>query len=148
MSILNQFQIAEDIGTSGQPTREQFQEIAEQGYEVVINLAMPDHADSIENEGSIVTSLGMSYIHIPVPFDSPNKDHLDMFTGYMNALVGKKVWVHCIVNARVSAFLYCYLQQERGFSSEAASSPVLSAWLPDMDDSWKNFIRQAGDDNG
>lgn len=140
MDILNQYQNTAHISSSGQPSEEQIREIAAQNFNALINLAMPDHAQSIANEGSIVTSLGMTYIHIPVPFEKPTQDHFAQFSTYMNALKTKKVWVHCIVNARVSAFLYRYLQKEYGMSAEDATSPLLSAWLPTMDGAWREFI--------
>ncbi|TQV84000.1 phosphatase [Exilibacterium tricleocarpae] len=143
MSILNQFQITDKIASSGQPTEAQFEEIAANGYEAVINLAMPDHKNAVVNEGSIVTSLGMAYIHIPVPFDAPNQDHLAVFSGCMDTLKNKKVWVHCVVNARVSAFLFCYLQKQRGLSAQASVTPILERWLPEMDAVWREFISHA-----
>ncbi len=143
MAILNQFQITEDIATSGQPTEAQFDEIALEGYDAIINLAMPDHENSIAHEGSIVTSLGMTYIHIPVPFDEPNEDHFVSFSGYMDSLKDKKVWVHCIVNARVSAFLFRYLRSNRGFTASEAKTPILKQWLPQMDSVWKEFVSHA-----
>lgn len=60
MTIFSYYQATDDIATSGQPTKTEFGEIAENGYTVIINLAMPDHENSIANEGSIVTSLGMT----------------------------------------------------------------------------------------
>lgn len=101
---------------------------------------MPDHENSISNEGEIVTALGMTYIHIPVPFDAPKEYHYEMFCDHMEALKAKKVWVHCIVNARVSAFLFRYLQSHRGYSEAQATTPVLEAWLPQMDKVWSEFI--------
>lgn len=139
MSILNYYQVTDSVASSGQPTEDQFDEIAKGGYETVINLAMPDHENSIATEGSIVTSLGTTYIHIPVPFDAPNEGHFSAISGYMDALINKKVWVHCIVNARVSAFLFRYLQN-RGLSAADAKTPVLEQWAPQMDDAWKEFI--------
>ena len=143
MAIINHFQVTDDISSSGQPTVEQFDEISSGGFDVVINLAMPDHENSIANEGSIVTSLGMTYIHIPVPFDSPDEEHFATFSGYMDALNDKRVWVHCIVNARVSAFLFRYLQDSRSFTAAEATTPILAQWLPNMDKVWKAFISHA-----
>lgn len=140
VKIKNYFKITEKIGTSGQPSEQDLKEIASQGYEAVINLAMPDSEHSLPSEGKTVTSLGLNYIHIPVPFDAPTKDHFETFSGYMNVLKNKKVWVHCIVNARVSAFLYCYLQKERGLSQQEATTPLLTEWLPTMDNVWQEFI--------
>ena len=98
MDITNQYQITPDICTSGQPTEDQLKQIASQGYECVVNLAMPDHEQSIDREGSIVSSLGMTYVHLPVPFNAPTEEHLEEFSAFMDAMGGKKVWVHCIVN--------------------------------------------------
>jgi hypothetical protein len=50
------FQITENVGTSVQPTREQFSGIAAEGYDVV-NLAMHNSDNAIPEEGSIVTGL-------------------------------------------------------------------------------------------
>jgi protein tyrosine phosphatase (PTP) superfamily phosphohydrolase (DUF442 family) len=143
MTILNQFEISKEITTSGQPTSDQFSIISKSGHDVVINLAMPDHESSISNEGEIVTSLGMTYIHIPVPFDAPGENHYQMFCRHMDSLTDKRVWVHCIVNARVSAFLFRYLQSNRGYSASEAKTPILEAWLPQMDSVWSEFISHA-----
>lgn len=143
MTIFNYFAVSENISTSGQPEADQFSMIAESGHEVVINLAMPGHEKSIANEGELVTSLGMTYIHLPVPFNAPNEDHYAMFCRYMDSLANKRVWVHCIVNARVSAFLFRYLQDCRGYTAESATTPVLEAWLPQMDSVWSEFIGRA-----
>jgi protein tyrosine phosphatase (PTP) superfamily phosphohydrolase (DUF442 family) len=138
--ITNFIQLTEDVGTSGQPTAAQFEEIAAHGYAAVINLALPSSDHAIAQEGSIVTSLGMSYLHIPVRFEQPTVDALRIFIGFMQALEGRKVWVHCVVNARVSAFMYLYLKHVKGFEDHAARSPLLERWAPQMDDVWKAFL--------
>jgi len=109
--IRNYVQSLPDIATSGQPVKEQFREIAKGGYAIIVNLAMPDHHDSIENEGKIITELGMIYFHLPVPFDKPTREHVRIFCRIMAALTGKKIWVHCIMNYRVSAFMFHYLNK-------------------------------------
>ena len=70
-AIRNFVQLTPRIGTAGQPSENQFQLIADAGYKTVINIAMPDHPDSIDHEGKLVTELGMNYLHLPVPFDQP-----------------------------------------------------------------------------
>ncbi len=137
---LNFFQSTPDIGTSGQPTRGELHKIAEDGYEAVINLAMHDSDNAIPEEGSICASLGMYYFNIPVPFDEPTAEHLREFIGLMDILKGKKVWVHCAVNARVSAFMYQYLTLTQGVAPEDATSPLLAKWRGRMDDVWQEFL--------
>ncbi len=128
------------IATSGQPDRAQIHQIADDDYEVVINLAMHDSENALPDEGSLVASLGMAYINIPVPFDEPTAEHLREFIGIMDVLANKKVWVHCAVNARVSAFMFQYLTQQRGIDAETASSPLLKKWRPKMDPIWEEFL--------
>lgn len=137
---INYHQCTDDIATSGQPDRVQIHDISEEGYEVVINLAMHDSDNALPDEGSLVASLGMHYINIPVPFDEPTARHLEEFIGMMEVLKDRKVWVHCAVNARVSAFMYHYLTKVKGFSDADASSPLMLKWRPKMDDVWQEFM--------
>ena len=138
--VVNFFQITDTIGTGGQPSVSQLYNIAQNGYEVVINLATHNSENAIENEGSIVASLGMTYIHIPVPFEAPTPEHLKKFFRFMNGLSEEKVFVHCAVNARVSAFVFKYLTMEKKMQAEKASTPLLEQWLPQMNLTWRNFL--------
>jgi protein tyrosine phosphatase (PTP) superfamily phosphohydrolase (DUF442 family) len=138
--ITNFVQLTDDVGTSGQPKRDQFELIKRDGYCAVVNLALPTSDHAIADEGSVVTGLGMSYFHIPVDFKNPTLEDLRTFFGTMNALEGRKVWVHCVVNARVSAFMYLYLKHMRGLDDAAARSPVLDRWAPRMEPVWASFI--------
>jgi len=147
-NITNFVQLTDDVGTSGQPTREQFQTIFDTGFRAVVNLALPSSDHAIPDEGSVVTGLGMSYIHIPVDFAKPTVDDLKTFIGTMEALKGKKVWVHCVVNARVSAFMYLYLKHVRQLDEGAARSPVLARWQPKMDATWTRFLSLTKDEIG
>ena len=136
--IKNFVQLTDDIGTSGQPTEAQFEEIAEAGCAAVVNLALPDSKNAIPSEGGIVTALGMAYIHIPVPFDNPTQEHLGAFIKVMDAFEGKNKWAHCVVNYRVSAFMYHYLRIRRNYTDSDARSPIFDIWKPD--DVWQRFL--------
>ena len=138
--IINFYQITKNIGTGGQPTVNQLTEVVKNGYKTVVNLAMHDSDNAIADEGSIVASLGMTYVHIPVPFDAPSPSHLKKFCKVMDSLSGEKVFVHCAVNARVSAFMHQYLTLKKEVSSEQATSPLLHKWLPEMDNNWKSIM--------
>jgi protein tyrosine phosphatase (PTP) superfamily phosphohydrolase (DUF442 family) len=146
--IVNYVELSDGVGTSGQPTSEQFAEIAAHGYNALINLALPTSDHAIAEEGSLVTALGMAYFHIPVRFDRPTTDDLKLFIHTMRALEGRKVWVHCVVNARVSAFMYHYLKHDKNCDEAAASSPLLTAWRPRMDPVWQSFMTLTKDEIG
>lgn len=128
------------IGTCGQPKAEDFEGLASEGYEVVINLAMPDSDDAIANEGQLVSAQGMSYIHLPIPFEAPTAAHLSQFCRLMEALEGQKILVHCQVNARVSAFMFKYLTLLKGVREPQATTPLLAQWLPQINDVWQGFL--------
>jgi protein tyrosine phosphatase (PTP) superfamily phosphohydrolase (DUF442 family) len=147
-NITNFVQLTDDVGTSGQPKKDQFKSIADEGFRAVVNLALPSSDHAIPEEGSVVTGLGMSYFHIPVDFKNPTLDDLRTFIGTMEALKGKKIWVHCVVNMRVSAFMYLYLKYIRQLDEGAARSPILEAWKPKMDETWKHFISLGKEDIG
>jgi protein tyrosine phosphatase (PTP) superfamily phosphohydrolase (DUF442 family) len=136
--IKNHVQFTKEISTSGQPTENQFSEISQNGFNAVINLAMPDSNSAIENEGFIVTSLGMTYFHIPVPFDAPEKKHLILFLKLLIALEDKKVWVHCAKNYRVSAFMLHYQKLMYKLTGNKLESTVFEKWQPD--DIWQQLL--------
>lgn len=141
MLITNFVQVEPAIATSGQPLAEQFTAIAEQGYKTVINLAMPSSTNAITNEGEIVSSLGMDYIHIPVVWETPALQQLAFFMSVMNSLRNQKVWVHCALNMRVSCFVYLYRTQKLGVPKADAIKLVQQIWEPN--EVWSEFIRQA-----
>lgn len=137
--ITNYLLISDKIASSGQPEDNQFKLIKQEGYEVVINLAMPNSEDAIPEEGNIVTAHGMTYVNIPVPWETPTKDHLTQFFGVMRAFEGKKIWVHCVKNFRVSAFLFQYYRLELGQSEEASKAVMLKSWEPIQ--IWQDFMK-------
>ena len=138
-SIRNFVQLKKNIATSGQPTSEQFKLIAEAGYGHVVNLATPDHPDSIPNEGQIITQLNMSYIHIPVPFDAPLPQQVKHFCKIMSVLSTEQVFVHCIMNYRVSAFMFHFLNKVEGKSEVESKSEMFNWWSPDT--AWKGLLK-------
>lgn len=146
--ILNFYQSTARIGTAGQPKADQFAHIQAAGYSVVLNLAMADASNAVAAEEKIVTSLGMAYIHIPVPFDQPNVQHVRAFFGVMDGFANDKVFVHCALNLRVSAFMQRYLVLRHGFSIEEASSPFLKQWAPKIDAKWQAIIDLTASDLG
>ncbi|MEC9411966.1 MAG: protein tyrosine phosphatase family protein [Pseudomonadota bacterium] len=140
-NIKNYLAVTTTIASSGQPAVNEFEQIAEQGYQVIINLAMPDSSSAIADEGHIVTGLGMSYVHIPIPFDEPKQTHLIQFFNVMAGLSDRKIWVHCALNYRASAFLYLYLLIVKRQSKQQASAALLPSWKPNT--VWADFMQQS-----
>lgn len=144
--ILNFHHMTDDIAIGGQPTVSQLAQVADAGYSVVVNLAMHDSDNAIPEEGSVTASLGMSYIHIPVPSDAPTSTHVRKFFNVMDAFEGERVFVHCVVSGRVSAFINRYMMLRMGASAEQATSPLLQRWLPGMEEPWTSIMNLELDD--
>src|SRR5882724_12080669 len=106
--IYNFRAIGDRLGTAGQPTVGQFGLVREAGFEAIINLALPTSDNALANEGSVVTGLGMSYVHIPVDFKTPKSQDFRAFCRVMEAFEDRPVFVHCAANMRVSAFVFLY----------------------------------------
>lgn len=110
--ILNYIKINKNISTSGQPSIEEFESIAKNDFEVVINLAMHNSDNALKNEDEIVSKNNMIYVHIPVSWENPEIDRLKLFVEILKNLQdqNKKVWIHCAKNYRVSVFMHKYKQ--------------------------------------
>ncbi|MEJ2760481.1 MAG: protein tyrosine phosphatase family protein [Gammaproteobacteria bacterium] len=128
--ILNYYLVTEDIASSGQPGADQFAAIAGAGFEAVVNLALPDSRGALPGEGKIVTALGMTYFHIPVSWEAPRVEDAELFFNVMQALKGRRVWVHCAMNMRVSCFLYLYRRHVLGEPEAEAARPMREIWQP------------------
>jgi protein tyrosine phosphatase (PTP) superfamily phosphohydrolase (DUF442 family) len=144
--IKNYIQIDERIGTGGQPTAEQFSALRAAGYEVVVNLLPHEQANALKGEDRLVRDLGMDYRYIPVAWTNPQLRDFTAFCDVMEKLQDKKVFVHCAMNMRVTAFYSSYAIKHLGWSEAQAEALVARVWHAGknykMDDCWRAFISQ------
>lgn len=137
-SIFNYVKINDNLSTSGQPTEEQFTSIANAGFETVINLLPREKENALKTEEEVVRGLGLDYSYIPVDFGKPTAANFDDFTKAMQANEGKRVWVHCAVNARVSIFLARYRNEVLGEPLEQSREHISAVWEPFG--AWPDFL--------
>ncbi len=136
--IINNFRYSDTLRSSGQPTKKQFSSISKAGYDVVINLAPYDIIEApLKGEPEIVATLGLEYIHIPVNFLNPTQEDFDKFVDVMQRSSEKKVWVHCAVGMRASAFIYRYRCTILGEEEQTALWDLREIWEPFG--VWKRF---------
>ncbi len=78
--ILNYLRIDERLATSGQPSVEELAAVAQEGTEVVINLALHDDLHySLPDKTGTVNGLGMTYVNILVKSEAPTEADLHAF---------------------------------------------------------------------
>ncbi len=140
-AIYNFLPLSEMVATAGQPTAAQLAAVAREGYEVVVNLALPTSDNALPDEKSTVEALGMDYVAIPVQWESPTQQDLEQFFQVMEANEGRKVFVHCAANMRVSAFMYLYRRLKVGIDEATAQADLSKIWQPN--DQWQGFIARS-----
>lgn len=141
-SIRNYTWVSDDLASAGQIANDQIPLLAEAGYDVVINLAIADSERNGE-EGFRVVESGLTYIHIPVDWQEPTLDDLDMFFGVMEANADRKVFVHCFANMRASAFVYLYRTMVQGVPEDVAGATMSQVWDPAEVEQWGALIERA-----
>jgi len=136
--IRNFVPVSDSLATGGQPSEQQVQDVAQAGFEVVVNLGLLDPRYCLADEAGLARSLGLEYHHIPVDFKAPQPDDLRKFFEVMDASREKKTFVHCAANYRVSSFVALYGQARLGWSAAQADAHIERVWQ--LDDTWKKFV--------
>jgi len=137
--IKNFVEIGDLMGTGGQPSESQLKDVASAGYQVVINLGLLDPKYCLRDEAGLVGDLGMEYHHIPVVFTDPKTDDFRRFMNVMASHRDQKVFVHCALNWRVSAFVALYGELRLGWPPSIADAHMRTFWEPN--DVWVEFAR-------
>lgn len=142
--IRNWLRLSDRVTTSGRLQPGDPARLAAIEVRHVINLAMPDHPEALPEAEAAMAAAGLSYTHIPVPFDAPEEAHYRAFVRRLEA-DEEPVHVHCIMNWRVSAFFYRW-HRERGMDEAEARRQMERIWSPDTfeypnADKWAAFIK-------
>ena len=139
-TVLNFQRVGDRLASSGQIGLDQISLIKDEGYEVVINLAVADPRN--EGEGFAVAEARLTYVHIPVVWETPTVSDVEMFLDVMQANRNRKVYVHCIANMRASAFMYMYRTLIEGVPEPEARATMNAVWDPDDREQWGDLVRQ------
>jgi len=131
------------LTTSGRLEPHDPARLAAIGVTHVVNLALADHPEALADEGVLLAAQGIGYTHIPVPFDAPRPEHVAALRAALAAATGP-VHVHCIMNWRVSAFLYL-IDRETGVPEAEAHARMAEIWDPATSDhpmagAWKALL--------
>ena len=137
-TIYNWRRLDDRITTSGQPTEQQLADIRALGVRHIVNLGLHTHEKALPDEAASVARLGMTYIHIPVSFQNPTDQDFDQFCAVMEQLKDVPLHVHCIANARVSAFFYRYRRDVLGMDETQARVEMEAVWQPNA--IWAAFV--------
>lgn len=137
------FRLVDDgLATAGQPSGEEIAVVALDGWEVVINLTVHGAGQfSLPDEQYLVEALGMKYLHIPVDLLQPSLEDLETFFDAMESNAGKRIFLHCAANKRVSAFLGLFRVIRLNWEWDSAFALMREIWEPTP--VWTAFIEKA-----
>lgn len=141
MDAQSTFQVFDWLWSSGQLSERDIDELPGLGIDVVVNLALPTSSNALPGEAEMIAGKGICYFQIPVVWESPEIDQLRIFFDLLDSLKGKKVWVHCALNMRVSAFIYLYRKLILNEDEAFANFPMRDIWQPN--EVWQSFIQRA-----
>jgi protein tyrosine phosphatase (PTP) superfamily phosphohydrolase (DUF442 family) len=141
-SVRNFHRISDSLLTSGQIYPAQIPTLKDEGVDFVVNLAVAD-PDRNGEEPFAMMSAGINYVNIPVLWDQPTKENLELFFAIMDARGDRKTLVHCFANFRASAFTFLYRVLREGVPLAEAREDLMAVWDADtLDDNpaWSRFI--------
>jgi uncharacterized protein (TIGR01244 family) len=110
---------------SGQPDEESILELKSEGVTTIINLRTPKEMDDRErvpfDEKTLIDSLSMNYVHIPLGGDDYPYTP-EALTKFANAMADAdgSVLLHCTVGWRASQMWAAYLIQYKNFAPDEA----------------------------
>jgi len=143
---VNYVAATERIHTAGQPAADTLAGLAEQGFELVVNLAPPTSPGAVANEGKLVAEDGPTYVNIPVSWQNPTYEDFALFSAVMNGARDRKVLVHCQLNMRASAFTFLYRVVHEQVPPDEAFKALSAVWVPR--DQWADFTALVLDKHG
>jgi len=136
--IVNFRQYSATFASAGQPTREQFQVLKDQGFERIVYIAFTNNRGALADADLVVKGLDMEYMQVPVDFSNPLPSEFYAFADSMQRNQGKKTLLHCQVNARATAFSFLYRVIYEDVPMAQAKEDMNSVWQPN--EVWRDFI--------
>ena len=122
--------IHDRLVTSGQPHAGALSTLGTLGFEAVVYLAPSSVADAVAAEPALLERQGITFVHIPIPFDRPEPAHFRALAAALDRLRARRVLVHCQVNLRASTLVFLYraivLKEDPAVAYEA----VARVWSP------------------
>ena len=136
--IVNFRQYSPTFASAGQPSREQFATIAENGFERIVYIAFTNNQNALTDADQVIKGLGMEYMQVPVDFDNPLPADFYAFADSMQRNTDKKTLLHCQVNARATAFSFLYRVIYEDVPIAQAKEDMNTVWQPN--EVWRDFI--------
>jgi tyrosine-protein phosphatase SIW14 len=140
--IHNFYQVDSNVYRGAQPTRAGFRYLAKLGVKTVIDLRGWD--DRAAQEKQVVTSLGMTYINVPMRgLTPPTTVQITKILALLEDTKSGAVFVHCKRGAdRTGAVIAAYRIDHDQWDNARALQEAMSCGMSFFEYPRQNFIRQ------
>ena len=115
------------VMAAGQPTGEQVQLLAEDGYKTILDLRTSQESRGFD-EPEAARQNGLAYVNVPVSPTALDQATIDRFLAAMKQ-ARKPVLVHCSTGSRVGALWYAWLVLEKEKAPAQALAKAKAAGL-------------------
>lgn len=126
------------LATSGQPSEQALRTLAARGFQAVVYLAPSDVPNAVRGEADILAGQGITFVHLPIPFNAPDDAHVQALFAALDELKGRKTLVHCEINMRASTLVFLYRAIRLRENPAAAYESVARVWSPRG--SWRRLV--------
>ena len=132
--------INELVSSSGTIKHIDISSMAEEDYDLVINLLPNDNEHARKNEQQEFKTLGIEYKYIPVDWNNPKQSDYIEFESILNGFKCKKIHIHCAANFRATAFYGIYTCKNLDWSKLQSFELMKSFWDISEYPLWEQLI--------
>lgn len=136
--------INDQVTVGAQPSEDQLQQLAKQGFKSVVNFRTEGEEDqplSPQAEGEKVEAAGMAYLHVPVSMKSMGPDQVDQFRDKLAGLP-KPVFAHCKSGKRAGAMVMMHMAVEQGMTGDQTLQKAKEMGFECDQPQLEQFVRQ------
>lgn len=109
--------ITDELAIAGQIDLEQLPELAEAGFQTVVNLRSPYEAGFMVNEQEAAEQAGLRYVNLPMTADTIDAAALSYLLQQLNELP-RPILIHCDLSLRSAAIALAHIATRQGISLE------------------------------
>ena len=125
-------QVESTIACGGTTTPDAIREIKRMGFKTVVNLRLASEPGAlVDEEGAIVRSLGMTYVHLPFNIQTPDPKLVENFIAAVAGSANTPAYVHCAAGGRAAALWMIKRVKADGWTQAAALDEANALGLND-----------------
>jgi len=125
-------QVESTIACGGSTTPDAIREIKRMGFKTVVNLRLASEPGAlVDEEGAIVRSLGMTYVHLPFNIQTPDPKLVENFMTAVAGPANTPAYVHCAAGGRAAALWMIKRVKADGWTRAAALEEANALGLND-----------------